>query len=296
MAQDTRIGIIGTGRMGTAFATRLAGQSFPVTVWNRTPGRAAAAAEAGARIAPDLAALCADSDVILTSLTDFAALWDVCAGTDGLAAQPLGGKLVIEMSTILPDEQIRLAEHLGARGAAFVDCPVGGTVGPALKGALLGFAGGAPDAWDRAEPVLGHLCKRVEHVGPVGAGAAMKLAVNLPLAMYWATMGEALTMLGDSDLPGASIAGLMADSSAGPNVLKNRMQVVSDTLDGTDQPGTFDIDGLRKDLALAIKWAARRGRDLPLALAALETYNAAQDKGLGRFDGASVARFVRDGR
>ncbi|GGD27659.1 NAD(P)-dependent oxidoreductase [Sinisalibacter lacisalsi] len=295
MAQGTRIGIIGTGRMGTAFARRLIDQNHQVTVWNRSAKNTAQAAGAGAEVAQDIAALCSRSDVVISSLTDFSALWDVFSGDGGLAAQDLSGKLVIEMSTILPDEQTRLAKLVEGQGGAYLECPVGGTVGPALKGQLLGFAGGDAAAWEQGAPVLAELCKRVEQVGPVGAGAAMKLAVNLPLAMYWNTLGEALQMLEGYDLPAETIVSLMADSSAGPNVLKNRLQVVVDTLDGTDQPGTFDIDGLRKDLALAVKWASRNGKELPLALRALETYNAAREAGLGGFDGASLARFVRDG-
>lgn len=296
MADGRRIGIIGTGRMGTAYAKRLIEQSYPVTVWNRSQDGTTQAVEAGAGVADTITDLCAASDIILSSLTDFSALWDVFSGQGGVAAQDISGKLVIEMSTILPDEQIRLAGLLREKSAGYLECPVGGTVGPALKGQLLGFAGGDEAAWTRAKPVLDDLCKRAERVGPVGAGAAMKLAVNLPLAMYWNTLGEAVQMLDGLDIPADMVASLLADSSAGPNVLKNRHQVVVDTLEGTDQPGTFDVDGLHKDLALAIEWATRKGHELPLAVRALETYNAAQHDGLGGFDGATIARFVRDGR
>jgi 3-hydroxyisobutyrate dehydrogenase len=292
MPQRIRIGIIGTGRMGTAFARRLIDQDHPVTVWNRSTSNTAQAVEAGAEVAQSLAVLCSRSDVVISSLTNFDALWEVFSGDGGLAAQDLSGKLVIEMSTILPDEQIQLSSLVEGQGGTYLECPVGGTVGPALKGQLLGFVGGGA-GWIKAEPVLAKLCKRVEHVGPVGAGAAVKLAVNLPLAMYWNTLGESLQMLEGRDLPAETIASLMADSSAGPNVLRTRLQVVVDTLDGADQAGTFDIDGLRKDLGLAIKWASRNGKKLPMALRSLETYDAARKVGLGAFDGASLARFVR---
>lgn len=295
MTDGTRIGIIGTGRMGTAFAKRLAGQSWPVTVWNRSQDATAASAEAGARVANSIADLCDASDILISSLKDFEALEGVFSDAQGLAGQDLSGKLVIEMSTILPDEQVQLAERVSGQGATYLECPVGGTVGPALKGQLLGFAGGDDAAWARGAPVLGELCKRVERVGPVGAGAAMKLAANLPLALYWNTLGEAIQMLEGHDIPIDTVISLLSDSSAGPNVLKNRHQVVVDTLTGTDQPGTFDIDGLHKDLDLAVEWASRNGRELPLALRALETYAAAQGAGLGGFDGASLALFIRDG-
>lgn len=288
-----KIGIIGTGRMGTAFATRLAGLGHEVRVWNRTPERTAKAVEAGATRADSLADLVASSDILVSSLTDKAAI-DAAIG-DGLLGQGIGGKLWIEMSTLLPDEQQALEAAARDAGCDYLECPVGGTVGPALKGALLGMAGGTEAAWERGRPVLGGLCKRVEHLGPVGAGSAMKLAVNLPLALYWAGMGEALSLLEGSGVPLGRAADIMSDSSGGPAVLKNRLEVVTATLEGRDQPGTFDVNGLRKDLRLALDWAARGGTPMPLSNAALALYDEAVAAGLGGYDGSSLTRHMVGG-
>lgn len=285
----TEVAIAGTGRMGTAFARRLVETGHAVTVWNRTPARAGAAVEAGATLAPDLAALAAGADTILLSLTDAPAVQQVVAG---LAEAGLSGKLVVDLSTLLPDETRAVAAQVVQAGAEFVDCPVGGTVGPALKGQLLGMAGGTEAGLARARPVLERLCRRVEHLGPAGSGACMKLAVNLPLALYWQTLGEALTLLQGSGIPPATAISVIADSSAGPAVLKSRGQVVVDTLEGKDQPGTFDIAGLAKDLDLALKQAALAGRSLPMSEEARKSYAGALDAGLGGFDGASLARHL----
>jgi 3-hydroxyisobutyrate dehydrogenase len=279
------IGIAGTGRMGTAFARRLIETGNKVLVWNRSTGRTAAAVAAGAE-AVGLPAL-ATSEVMVLSLTDAAASAEVLRA---LAGAGLSGRLVVEMSTVLPEEAEALGAAAAAAGADFVHCPVGGTVAPALKGQLLGMAGGTPAAVARARPVLDQLCRRIEHVGAPAAAARMKLAVNLPLAIYWQTLGEALTLLRGAGVPDDLAIGLIADSSAGPTVLKNRAQVVIDTLAGTDQPGTFDIAGLAKDLGLALKLAAADGADLPLARSAEPRYAAALEAGLGGFDGASLTR------
>lgn len=283
-----RIGITGTGRMGTAFAKRLIATGHVVTVWNRTAANTLEARNAGANVAASLGDLVAGSQVILTSLANRHAL-DAVVGT--LAQKDLSGKLVIEMSTLLPEDEEALSKSLRAAGAGFVDCPVGGTVGPALKGALLGFAGGEKADFERARPVLEHLCKRVEHLGAAGSGARMKLAVNLPLALYWATLAESLSLLRGSGLSGEMIAGILADSSGGPNVLKNRMEVVAAAIDGSDQPGTFDIDGLAKDLGLALEWGRAQGAAMEFAAAAVPYYDKARGAGLGGMDGASLARF-----
>lgn len=294
---STTVGIVGTGRMGTAIGKRLIETGHAVVAWNRTPERTADLEAAGATRAASPAALAAGCDVIITSLTDHDALAAVFGGADGLLSGGAEGRLFIEMSTILPDEQQALAAEARGAGAGYVECPVGGTVGPALKGQLLGMAGGSAAEFERARPILESLCKRVDHLGEVGAGSAMKLAVNLPLALYWAVLGEAIALLPEGEgFDGHRIADILADSSAGPNVLKNRMEVVAKTIDGADQPGTFDVNGLAKDLRLALTWARRKGKAMPMTQAAEAVYADAIAAGLGGFDGASVARRVRAGR
>lgn len=284
----TTLSILGTGRMGTAFAKRLIEVGQPVTVWNRTRAHTAAAAEAGATVANDILAA-ATADVILISLTNAVA---VNAVIDELIKAGIAGKLVVDLSTLLPDETAAIGARIAATNADFVDCPVGGTVGPALKGMLLGMAGGTEAAYARAKPILDHLCKRVELLGPVGAGAHMKLAVNLPLAIYWKTLAEALAMLKGSDISPEMAISMIADSSAGPAVLKNRAQVVVDTIKGTDQPGTFDIAGLAKDLGLALEHAGKSGHPMPLSEETQKSYADAMSAGLDRFDGASLTRHL----
>jgi 3-hydroxyisobutyrate dehydrogenase len=286
----TTLGIAGTGRMGTAFALRLIEVGVRVKVWNRSAERTAKAVAAGA-VAVDLSGLAA-CDVILLSLTNAAAS---SAVVRSLADKGLDGRLVVEMSTLLPAEAEALEVQVAAAGAEFVHCPVGGTVAPALKGQLLGMAGGTPAAFSRAKPILDHLCRRVEHLGSAGAAARMKLAVNLPLAIYWQTLGESLALMRGAGVPHDLAISLIADSSAGPTVLKNRAQVVVDTLNGTDQPGTFDCAGLLKDLTLALDLAGAEGATLPLASAVAPRYRAALEAGLGGFDGASLTRLAAKG-
>jgi 3-hydroxyisobutyrate dehydrogenase len=211
---------------------------------------------------------------------------------DELIHVGIAGKLVVDLSTLLPDETVEIGARLSAAGADFIDCPVGGTVGPALKGMLLGMAGGTEAAFARAKPVLDHLCKRVELLGPIGSGAHMKLAVNLPLAIYWKTLAEALAMLDGSAISTEMAISMIADSSAGPAVLKNRAQVVVDTVNGTDQPGTFDIAGLIKDLDLALSQAALSGHTMPLSEETRKSYGDAMSAGLAHFDGASLTRHL----
>ncbi len=279
------VGIAGTGRMGTAFAQRLIEKGHDVTVWNRSSERIAGAKKAGAAVVQELSDL-SKCDVIVLSLTNSEAVLSVVSQ---LIDADITDKLIIDMSTLLPSEEAMIEAQLTAAGAQFVDCPVGGTVGPALKGQLLGMAGGMTPAFERAKPILEDLCRRVEHVGPAGAGARMKLAINLPLAIYWQTLGEAMSLLVGSNIDPETAISLIADSSGGPNVLKNRSQVVIDTFNGNDQLGTFDVEGLTKDLRLALQLAKAEGRTLTIAEAIEPLYAEALADGFGGFDGASLS-------
>ena len=217
-----RVGVAGLGRMGAAIAAHLKDVGHELIVWNRTPDKAKSLVAAGAKAAATPAELASQAEAIITILTNKEAIAGVYEGASGLLAGNVKSKLVIDMSTVQPETSVALAEKVRAKGATFVECPVGGTVGPARDGKLLGVAGGTAEDFARAKPLLAQMCRRVEHVGPVGAGASMKLAINLPLMIYYQAMGEAYVLCRHLKLDPKWLMELMADTSGGPNVLKNR--------------------------------------------------------------------------
>jgi 3-hydroxyisobutyrate dehydrogenase len=232
-------------------------------------------------IADTPADLAAAAAVIITMLFDDDAVADVYHGAGGILAADLAGKLVIDMSTVRPATQVALAAWVRDKGAAFVECPVGGSTGPARAGQLLGLAGGAADDVARARPILEGLCRRLEHVGPIGAGATMKLAINLPLLVFWQAFGEAATLGHDP----AWLVALFADTSGGANVLNSRGAAIAAALGGQDPgPTTFDIDSIRKDLRTMRDTAASRGVTLPVASQTLSVFDAISAAGWGTRD------------
>ena len=164
------VGIAGVGRMGAAIAAHLTEIGHAVTVWNRTPQKVKPLVDAGAKTAKTPAELAAQVEAVVTILTNSEALSSVYEGASGLLAADARGKLFIEMSTVQPHDEVALAGKVRAKGGIFVECPVGGTVGPARQGKLLGVAGGTKEDFERAKPLLDLMCRRVELVGPVGAG------------------------------------------------------------------------------------------------------------------------------
>lgn len=280
-----KIGIAGTGRMGSAVAGRLLGLGHEVTVWNRTREKTRALETSGTGVADTAADLATRAEIVITFLTDAAAIDAMYHGADGLLAGDVRGKLFIDMSTVRPETEVALAAKVKAKGAAFVECPVGGTIGPAKDGKLFGFAGGEAGDVARAKPVLDQLCRRLEHVGPVGSGASMKLAVNLPLLVYWQALSEALSLCKPLGIDATRLMDIFADTSGGPNMLKVRGPSIAATLQGKETtPVTVDIDTMCKDLRTMIEEAQALGRALPLTSRALECFDAASREGWGARD------------
>jgi 3-hydroxyisobutyrate dehydrogenase len=274
-----KIGIAGTGRMGSAIATRLAGVGHEMMVWNRSRDKAQ---KLGFRIAESPQQLASSCETVISMLTDAAAVQSVY---EKLLSADVKGKLFIEMSTVRPETPKTIAAKVKAKGASFVECPVGGTVGPAKEGKLIGFAGGEPADFARAKPILESLCRRLEHVGPVGAGASMKLAINLPLLVYWQALGEALSLCKPVGLDPQRLMDIFADTSGAPNVLKVRGGAIAQALAGNDTgPTAFDIDSVRKDMRTMVEEARSLGSALPLTERALQCYDEASKKGLGGKD------------
>jgi 3-hydroxyisobutyrate dehydrogenase len=287
-----KVGVAGLGRMGTALAKRLIEVGHEVTVWNRSADKIEPLVKAGAARAASPTELASRVDAVITILTDANAIADVYEGASGLLAGNVSGKLFIEMSTVQPATEVELAKKIGAKGATMVECPVGGTVGPALQGKLLGVAGGAREDFARAKPILEQLCRRVDLVGPVGAGASMKLAINLPLGIFWQALGEAYSLCRHLNLDPAWLMELFADTSGGTNVLKARGGAVALALQSKD-PGsaTFDCDSIRKDFRTMVAEANALGFALPLAEKTLAIYDQASEEGWGRKDCTELPAF-----
>ncbi len=283
-----RIGVAGIGKMGAAIAARLVELGHDVAVWNRTPNKARAIANA--TVAPTPAELARHSEAIITILTDAAALDAVYKGKGGLITGEIAGRLFIEMSTVLPATEMALAETVRAKGATFVECPVGGSTGPARQGKLIGLMGADDADAARARPILEQLCRRVEHAGPVGAGSILKFTINMPLMIYWQALGEALALAQSIPLDPARLMDLLSETSGGPNVLKARGPGVVAMLKGGDPgPVTFNVDGGIKDMRAMLAEAKSRGIELPLLERALACYEETKRHRSGEAEVSTVS-------
>ena len=265
--------------MGAAIAARLASLGHEMMVWNRTADKARAT---GLPVAASPRELAQRSELVISILTDAKAVEQVYGE---MLAGEAKGKLFIEMSTVRPEIPRKLNSRVKEKGASLVECPVGGTIGPAREGKLFGFVGGEAADVARARPVLDQMCRRVEHVGPIGAGARFKLAINLPLLVYWQALGEALSLVKDLGIEPNRLMDILADTSGAPNMLKNRAATIAGALGGKE-PGavTVNIDTMKKDLSEMVEEMRSLGWPSLVTQAALDGFTHASQAGLGAKD------------
>jgi 3-hydroxyisobutyrate dehydrogenase len=272
-----RIGIAGVGRMGLSIGQRLMECGRALTVWNRSPDKTKPLAEAGATVANSPRELVGTVDTVITILTNAAAIDSVYHGPQGLLAGEVTGKLFIEMSTVPPEVEVALAEKVRAKGAGYIECPVSGSVIPARSGKLMGLMGAEPADAARGRPLLEQLCRRVMHAGPVGSGALLKLAVNLPLMIYWQALGEQLALCKTLPIDPKDLLDFISETSGAATVLKQRMPgIVARLKNEPSEIRTFNLDGGIKDVKAMLAEADKRGLTLPLLRQTLACYEEAR--------------------
>jgi 3-hydroxyisobutyrate dehydrogenase-like beta-hydroxyacid dehydrogenase len=281
-----KIGFLGLGEMGTPMAIRLLRAGHDLTVWNRSPERTVLLAHEGAAVASSPARAAAGPDFVITMLATPQALEQVLFGSDGVASGLSPGQILIDMSTVGPDE-VRSAAARLPEGASLVDAPVRGSVPQATSGSLEIFVGATDAHFERVHPILA-LLGTARHTGGPGSGAAMKLVANLVLGAAIVTLGEALA-LGDSlDLEPGLVLDALADSPIGPIVKAKRANVESG-----DFTPSFKLRHAAKDLRLVTEAAAARSRELKQATANREWLDEAAGRGAADLDFSAVVSTIQ---
>ena len=284
-----KVGLVGLGRMGSAMAQRLGERGCEVIAWDQN-SKAMAAQGNRVRAVDSPRAVAESADVVMSIITEDKGVRRVFTGADGFLAANVAGKLFIEMSTLQPATHRELAPQVAARGAHLIDSPVLGSIPTVREGKLVALVGGEADDVARARSVLDHLTRRVAHIGPNGAGCAMKLAVNLGMAVYLQALAESLALGRSEGLGIDQMLDIFSDAVTATPWLKGKLPV----LRGEPSDITLDIRTMRKDVLSAIATGARNGVAMPATSGALASLAAAVAGGWGEKDLAEVPRFFRE--
>ena len=284
-----KVGLVGLGRMGSAIAQRLRERGCDVIAWDKN-AKAMAAQGNRVRAVDGPRAVAESADIVLSIITEDKGVRRVFTGADGFLATNVAGKLFVEMSTLQPATHRELAPQVMARGARLIDAPVLGSIPTVREGKLVALVGGEASDVERARSVLDQLTRHIAHIGSNGAGCAMKLAVNLGMAVYLQALAESLALGVSEGLTVDQMLGILSDAVTATPWLKGKLAV----LRGEPSDITLDIRTMRKDVLSAIATGARNGVAMPATSGALASLAAAVAGGWGEKDLAEVPRFFRE--
>src|SRR5215469_842519 len=281
------VGLIGLGLMGKPMGQNLLKAGFQLVVWNRTKERADELIGEGAKWAANPRDVATRADVLITIVSDPAAVEQVLWGENGAMDGLRRGALYIDSSTVSPELARRAARACSERGIDYLDAPVTGGTWGAEKGELVFMIGGKAEAFERAKPVLEAVGQRFFLLGPNGAGQTVKLAMNMILALEVEALAEGLALVKKAGVAGERLVEVMQSSMArapvldvkAPQILKNAY------------PPSFPLRLMHKDMRLALELAEKEGVPLPAGAAAYTTYTAVMKAAKEDIDYAAVARF-----
>lgn len=285
----TRVGFCGLGTMGRAMAANLVRAGFALTLWNRTPGRAAELIDLGASEASSPLDVAAGSDVVVICVSDTPDVEAVLFGPGGAANGAQPGTLLIDCSTISPSATRDFAERLSSRGVSMVDAPVSGGSEGAQAATLTIMAGGADDDFERARPVLAAMGRSITHMGPVGAGQATKAVNQVILCGTYLGVAEGLILAMRSGLDVEQVVGALSGGAARSWVLENR----SGRMIADEYPLGFKVSLHLKDVLIALAMAREAGVAMPVAALAAQLESGLVAAGHGDDDVSALARAIR---
>jgi len=287
---ELRVGFAGLGIMGRGMAKNLATKRLLSAVWNRTPERCEPFAAKGVAVAESPRDLAEKSDIVVTCVSDPAAVERVVFAEDGVLAGARPGFRYIEASTVSPALTRRIAEAFRERGADALDAPVTGSKAAAESGSLLFMTGGLPETHAELAPVLMAMGSMAVHCGDSGQGALMKLINNTIISFLLQGLAEGMTLgrLGGLD-DETMLEVFMASGYASPFITFK-----GGAIKKRDFDTHFSINLLVKDQGLAIEEAQSHGkpRAMPILAAIRTLYGVARERGLGNEDIAAVIKLL----
>ena len=288
------VGVVGTGRMGSAIARAVRAAGHDVILWNRTQALCdVLAAQLGGRAVATPAEVAAGSDVTISMLADGAAVDAVYDGPDGLIAGVRPGAVLVDSSTVPPAVLRRHEPAIRSQDAGVLDAPVSGSVALAESGQLTLMIGGHAEDLERARPVLSAYGATIFHLGPLGTGAAMKLAVNTVIFGLNQALSEGLVLAERAGIARDKAYDVLAASAVGAPYVGYKRAAF---LDPDTTPVAFAADLAAKDLRLIDELATAVELPLPQASTNLAVIDAVIAAGDGARDFSAVASHLRGGR
>jgi 3-hydroxyisobutyrate dehydrogenase len=285
ITKQYRLGFIGLGHLGSPMARRLLAAGFPLVVYNRDSNKTKALSTLGAEVARDPGKLAAEADVVVSCLSDGAAVEAIYLGAGGVLQNARPGTLIIEMSTVAPETSRKLYRVARELGLSVLDVAVSGSTPTAEAGMLTLLGGGDRQDFDAADAIFGAIAKQWFYMGPSGSGVAMKLVVNALLGIGMQAIAEAVTLGVSLGLPRDLLFDTLTKTAVVSPVQAGKLASAKEH----DYTPQFPIRLMKKDFGLALSAADRAGLSMP-ATEAAAFVNAAEAASGGEEDFSAVVR------
>jgi len=289
-----RIGVVGVGRMGANMARRLKEVGYPVTAVCDARAEAAQklAGEIGAEACPQLARVTELADIIITVVTDDAAMKRIFAtGGDSLLKRAKG-RLFINCATVSPQAHVRVEALAKQKGAHSLEACMASSITQAREGSLYLMLSGEPAVFERARPILEKLASSMRYIGKAGEAAKVKALVNMVMNINTAGLAEGLGLGAALGLDVAMLREVFAQTGARSGVL----QTDGEDMQNREHSCFFSAAHAAKDSGIALKLAKEAGLNLPLAAATFKQYRRMIEEGLGELDKSGIAELTFRGR
>jgi 3-hydroxyisobutyrate dehydrogenase len=283
------LGFIGLGAMGSRIARRLLDAGYPLIVYNRTAEKTRTLVDAGARACNSPSQLAQQSDVVLTMLSDDAAVETVMFGAEGVLAGIRSGTIIVELSSVYPDTSRTVAAAAEKRGVAVLDAPVSGSTPQAEAGSLMVYVGGDAEVYACCHPIFDVISSANFLMGPNGAGATMKLVVNSLLGLEMQALAEALALGESAGLDRKVLIAVLGQSPVLTGSQKAKLQNAR----AQTYPAEFALRLMWKDLGNVLRLAQDQQVPLPASAAAHQIFAIEQRKGIEE-DFSAVIRTMED--
>jgi 3-hydroxyisobutyrate dehydrogenase-like beta-hydroxyacid dehydrogenase len=274
------LGFVGLGVMGSQMVNRLLSKGHSVTGYNRTRSKAQWLIDKGMKWADSPRTVAATADVTFAMVTNSAAIASVTEGPDGILAGLGPGKIFVDISTVSPSVSRATAAKVREKGADMVDSPVSGSVITLQEGKLSVMVGGRRETFERVKPLLLDIGPKVTYVGDNGLALAMKIAVNLSLAVQMMAFSEGVLLAEKSGIAREVAVDVLTHSAVASPMIQYRGPFV------LQQPeeAWFDVNMMQKDMLLALELGRQLDVPLPTTAVSNEFLTAARGMGMAKLD------------
>lgn len=285
----TRVGIIGTGMLGSAVGMHLLDSGFELTAYNRTKSKTDELAKKGARIVDFPKDVAKSSDVVFTIVKNADAVKDVSFGNNGIVEGRHDGLVVADMSTINPVESKIIAKKFSEHGITMLDTPVMGGPNVAIDGKLVMMASGDKTIFEKYRKVFDTISNQIFFLGEVGTAHAVKLAMNIQIALLALAISEGITLARGANVDPEIFLKILNSTYFKTGMSENKAYKM---IKGSFEP-TFTLTNLKKDLDTINEAARAFGVNLPISAKANEIFQKAVDAGFGDLDYTAILAYIK---